>query len=144
MSFISFQFGQLFQFICLLAFAIAHAIDSTSPLCAAINGEAKNEHKIYFKDNEHGIRTIELNGTIVGCYPDALVINEVRSDAPLASKSSFRPNISKCARNYEIFCPSGDNYPIGYVQFVLHKHWQMLSFAFHNDVIDPNEPTIDL
>lgn len=133
--------GHLFLFCCFLACVIGHAIDSAPPLCGAIDGEAKDEYKIYFRDKDHGIRTIEMNGTIVGCYPNALAADEERSGASLMS--SFRPNISKCAGNYEIFCSSGDNYPIDYVQFLLHKHWHMLSFAFHNDATDPDEFTID-
>lgn len=137
-----FSTGHLFLIGCLIACVIAHAIDSTPPLCGAIDGEPNDEHKIYFKDNSQGIRTIELNGTIVGCYPSA-VVDEPRSDASLAMMTSFHPNISKCAGHYDTFCSSGDNYPIDYVQFILHKHWNMLSFAFHNDAFDQDESTID-
>lgn len=136
-----FSTRHLFLFGCSIVCVLAHAIDSAPPLCGAIDGEAKDEHKIYFRDNNRGIRTIEMNGTIVGCYPNALVVDEPRSDASLALVTSFRPNISTCAGNYDIFCSSGDNYPIDYVQFILHKHWHMLSFAFHTDAIDPDEST---
>lgn len=140
MSINSFKAGHLFLFSWLLSCVIAHAIDSTPPLCGGIGGESNEGHKIYFRDNDRGIRTVEMNGTIVGCFPNALVVDELRSDFLM---SSFRPNISKCAGQYEIFCSSGDNYPIDYVRFLLHKHWHMLSFAFHNDVHDPNESVID-
>lgn len=135
--------GQLYLIASFIACVFSHAIDSPPPLCGPMDGEANDEHKIYFRDNSRGIRTIEMNGTIVGCYPSALVVDEVRSDASLALMTSFRPNISKCAGNYDTFCTSGDNYPIDYVEYIVNKHWHMLSFAFHNDAIDPNETTID-
>lgn len=138
-----FSTGHLFLFGCSIACVIAHAIDSTPPLCGAIDGESNDKEIIHFKDSSRGIRTIEMNGTIVGCYPSAVVYDEPRSDASLALTTSFRPNISTCAGHYDLFCSSGDNYPIDYVQFILQKHWHMLSFAFHNDAIDPEESTID-
>lgn len=143
MTSITLKVGDLFLFGWLVTFVIAHAIDST-PLCGTIDGESdKDDHKIYFKDNDHGIRTVELNGTIVGCFPNAFVDDGLRYSAaddssPVALMSSFSPDISKCAGPYEIFCSNGDNYPIDYVKYLLHKHWHMLSFAFHNDANDLN------
>lgn len=116
---------------------------ATLPLCGKIDGD--DEHKIYFLDNDSGIRTIEMNGTIVGCIPSARVDTDLRADTgeSLLTMSSFRPNITKCAGYFRSFCSSDDNYPTDYVHMLLHKHWHMLSFAFHNDVMDPDVSTID-
>lgn len=139
--------GNLFLFGCLISCAIAHAIDLTLPICGKIDGETNDDHKIYFRDSDKGILTVERNGTIFGCHPNGLIVDDLRTDAgeslPLALSSSFRPNITQCAGHHGLFCLSGDNYPIDYVQFLLHKHWHMLSFAFHNDIADPNESVID-
>lgn len=147
MEFSTLKTGHLFLFSLLIPCVIAHVIDLI-PLCGtAIDSEARDEHKIYFKDGDHGIRTVEMNGTIVGCYPNAFVDDGVNSataeSSSLVSMSSFNPNIEKCSGSYDTFCSSGDNYPIDYVQFLLHKHWHMLSFAFHNDAIDPDEFILD-
>lgn len=49
----------------------------TYPLCGTMDGSPlpKETDKIYFKDNNHGIRTVEINGTVVACYPDGTLVN---------------------------------------------------------------------
>lgn len=149
MKFTIIRKGSLSLFSWLLSCVVAYVMDLT-PLCGTIDSEGRDEHKIYFKDGDHGIRTVEMNGTIIGCYPNAFVDDNVRfggaaaaEPLPSVSMISFSPNINKCSGSYETFCSSGDNYPIDYIKFLLHKHWHMLSFAFHNDAIDSDEFILD-
>lgn len=63
-----------FYIVLVLSFTV-HFID-TYPLCGTMDGSPQptEADKIYFKGN-HGIRTVEINGTVVACYPDGTLIN---------------------------------------------------------------------
>lgn len=118
---------------------MSYAVDPI-PLCSALDGSlsSKDEHRIYYKDKDYGITTIEVNGTIFGCYPDPLTV-----DASSATNRSFTPDLSKCADHHEIFCIKDDSYPIDYIQHLLRKHWHVLSYAFGSDAQVFNENIID-
>lgn len=107
---------------------LGYVVDSSSPLCGTIDGLPANEHRIYFKDIDHGIRTVELNGKIVGCYPSRL------EDA--SSGSTFNPSIHKCNENYGTFCTNCDDYPMEHINHLFKKHGNMLSYAFSCDRLD--------
>lgn len=63
-----------FTFTLLILHTATHVID-TIPLCGSMDGSApKDSDKIVFKDNQ-GIRTVEVNGTVVACYPDGTPVN---------------------------------------------------------------------
>lgn len=115
---------------------MSYAVDPIS-LCSALDGSlaSTDDHRIFYKDKDFGITTIEVNGTIVGCYPDPLT-----ADASATTNRSFTPDLSKCADQNEIFCTKDDTYPIDYIQHLLRKHWHILSYAFGSDaqVIDDN------
>lgn len=54
---------------------IAHVIESV-PLCGTMDGSPpKDSDKIYFKDRNLGIRTVEINGKIYACYPDGTMVD---------------------------------------------------------------------
>lgn len=54
---------------------IAHVIE-TVPLCGTMDGSPpKDSDRIYFKDRNLGIRTVEINGKIYACYPDGTMVD---------------------------------------------------------------------
>lgn len=79
-----------FTFTLLILHTATHVID-TIPLCGSMDGsEAKESDKIYFKDNQ-GIRTVEVNGTVVACYPD-------RTPVDMNSSSSDEEEVLRGAK----------------------------------------------
>lgn len=129
MSEILLKFGHLYIFASFISLnVIAHAVDA--PLCGSMDGTLAsiNDHKIYFKDEDHAVRTIELNGRIIGCYSNLL------ENRWSAWGRSFRASVKKCADIFELFCTNYyDGYPLEYMQYLLKKHSNMLGYAFASD-----------
>lgn len=121
----------------LLSRVIGYSIE-TIPICGKIPPIVKevlpprDTQKIYFKDKDNGIRTMEINGTIIGCYPDATDEDFIDS-TPTSSVLSFHPSNSKCTEHRGAFCTIDDNYPTEYVNYLVHRHWSMLAYVFGGD-----------
>lgn len=143
MAKVTLNLSQLFIFNIVILSVTSYAIDSISdsiPLCGSLDGSlsSKDNQRIHFKDKDQGIRTVEMNGTIIGCYADPL------TGASSSSNQSFTPDVSKCAVDDQTYCIKDDSYPIDYVQYLLQRHWHMLSYVFgsdmkylYGDIIDP-------
>lgn len=124
------KFGQLYIFVLLIFDVIAYAVDS--PLCGTLDGTLPSigdKHKIYFKDDDHAVRTIELNGQIMGCYSN-LLENRWKT-----WERSFSASVKKCGDVFEAFCTNYfDEYPLEYMEYLLQKHSNMLGYyAFGSD-----------
>lgn len=122
------KIGQLYIFFALFVFnVIAYAVDS--PLCGTMDGSLKTigDHKIFFKDEDQAVRTIELNGRIVGCYSNVL------DDRLWTWGRTFSASIKNCSTKFEMFCTSYTGYPLDYIEYLLQKHDHMLGYAFGSD-----------
>lgn len=106
---------------------IAYAVDS--PLCGTMDGSLKTigDHKVFFKDEDHAVRTIELNGRIVGCYSNLL------DDRLRTWGRSFAASVRNCSDQFESFCTDHTGYPLDYIEYLLEKHVNMLSYVFGSD-----------
>lgn len=134
------KFNQLYVVFSLFIFDIlAHAVES--PLCGALDGTLPatgDDHKIYFKDDDQAVRTVEMNGQIIGCYSNLL---ENRGNT---WERSFSASVKKCAYEYETFCLNYyEGYPLKYMEYLLKKHSNMLNYyAFASDNLHvTSEPT---
>lgn len=106
------------------------------PLCGTMDGSfpSRDGQEIHFKDTDQGIQTVEMGGTIVGCYPTS----KKAAASPPSMPRSFIADVSKCAKHQQNYCTKDDNYPTEYVNYVVQKHWRMLAYAFGSDSI-PND-----
>lgn len=127
MARIAFKIGQLYIFALLVFDVIAYAVDS--PLCGTVDGSLASigDHKIFFKDDDHAVRTIEFNGRIIGCYSNSL------DDRSRTWGRSFFANVKKCSDVFETFCTNYVGYPLDYMEYLLQKHSHMLGYAFGSD-----------
>lgn len=130
MSQILLKFCQLYIFALLIFDVIAHAIDS--PLCGTTDGthgSTGDNHKIYFKDNDHAVQTVELNGQIIGCYSNFLENRESTWER------TFSASVKRCGDVFETFCANYyDGYPLKYMEYLLQRHSNMLGYyAFGSD-----------
>lgn len=130
----------LFIFNLLILSVMSYAVDPI-PLCSAMDGSisTQDNHRIYYKDKDHGITTIEVNGTIIGCYPDPLT-----ADASPITNQSFTPDSTKCSDHNQVFCIKDNSYPLEYIQYLLRKHWHLLSYVFGSDSQVIHETFLDL
>lgn len=84
MAVITLKISHLCTFTLLILHTATHVID-TIPLCGSMDGSPpKESDKIYFKDNQ-GIRTVEVNGTVIACYPDRTPVDMNSSSSSLQS-----------------------------------------------------------
>lgn len=127
MARIALKIGHLYIFATLVFGVIAYAVDS--PLCGTMDGSLRTigDHKIFFKDDDRAVRTIELNGRIIGCYSNLL------DDRERTWGHSFVASIKKCSDVFETFCTNYIGYPKDYIEFLLQKHSHMLGYAFGSD-----------
>lgn len=80
MAVITLKMSHLCTFAFLVLHVVSHVID-TIPLCGTMDGSGpKGSDKIYFKDLQ-GIRTIEVNGTVIACYPDGTPVDSNSSSS---------------------------------------------------------------
>lgn len=122
------KISHLYIFSLLIFNVIAYAVDS--PLCGTLDGSLASigDYKIHFKDNDHmPIRTIVVNGQIIGCYSYFL------DDGWRKWGRSFVANVKKCAGDFEVFCTNYDSYPLEYIEYLLQKHFNVLGHSFDSD-----------
>lgn len=122
------QILHLYIFFAFFVFnVIAYAVDT--PLCGTMDGSLSTigDHKIFFKDEDHAVRTIELNGRIIGCYSNLL------GDRLRTWGRSFGASVRKCADEFGMFCTTHTGYPLDYVEYLLEKHVNVLGYAFGSD-----------
>lgn len=125
---ITLKIGHLSIVASLIFIVNGYAVDS--PLCGTMDGSLTSigDHKIYFKDKDHAIRTIELNGQITGCYSNSM------DDPSKTWSRSFSASVNKCAEKFQIFCVTKDDgYPLKYMEYLLQKHSHSLGYAFGSD-----------
>lgn len=87
MSVITLKISHLCIFTLLVLQTISHVIQEI-PLCGTMDGSLppKENDKIYFKDNQ-GIRTVQVNGSIIACYPDGTMVDTKSSGETIDATS---------------------------------------------------------
>lgn len=85
MAVITVNVSHLCIFSLLMLSVMANVMELT-PLCGTMDGSSpKDSDKIYFKDKNQRIRTVEVNGTIYACYPDGTMVEPNSSSSAESS-----------------------------------------------------------
>ncbi|XP_055296612.1 protein spaetzle-like isoform X2 [Sitodiplosis mosellana] len=147
----------------LLMLSVMANVMELTPLCGTMDGSPpKDSDKIYFKDKNQRIRTIEVNGTIFACYPDGTMVEPNSSSSAENSDertingsqlndrihddernltqrdvsiTRYIANLSRCATNNQTFCTTDATYPLGVIEKLLRKHLHKFADVFGTDMI---------
>lgn len=105
MAVITVNVSHLCIFSLLMLSVMANVLELT-PLCGTMDGSPpKDSDKIYFKDKNQRIRTVEVNGTIYACYPDGTMIDTTSSSSAETSGERITgPQLHDRIRDGNQFC----------------------------------------
>ncbi|XP_055296613.1 protein spaetzle-like [Sitodiplosis mosellana] len=145
----------------LLALSVMANVMELTPLCGTMDGlPPKDSDKIYFKDKNQRIRTVEVNGTTYACYSDGTMIesnssssagnsgkmpingtqlnDRIRDEKPNvtqkdASATKYIANLSRCAKKNQTFCTEDATYPLSVIEKLLRKNLNKYADYFGSD-----------